>query len=179
MNFHDFTQFYSKLRLAHQHLESRKQQGLSLEHATNASGIELVQCAEAHCRAFLVRSAHEMTKGVNKTLSKELTAVLHQLIELYAYDTCMKSLGDLLRVSTTIYCNQFIRKLISFLISSHATVHITCRAKCARIAGKIGIVFDENSAECCWHRGRVRYTRYDSELSTGCLRRKCIRATFC
>lgn len=94
--------FCSKLRLANQHLESRKRQGLSVESATNATGIELVQCAEAHCRAFLVRSAYEMTKDINKTLSKELCAVLHQLIELYAYDTCMKSIGDLMRVSAII-----------------------------------------------------------------------------
>lgn len=97
-----FDQFCSKLRLAHQHLESRKKQGISIENATNATGIELVQCAEAHCRAFLVRSAHEMTSDINKTWSKELCAVLHNLIELYAYDTCMKSIGDLLRVSTAI-----------------------------------------------------------------------------
>lgn len=98
----------SKLRLAYQHLEKRKKQGLSIEHATNATGIELVQCAEAHCRAFLVRGAYEMTKGINKTLSKELAAVLHELIALYSYDTCMKSIGDLLRVSSTICCKLFI-----------------------------------------------------------------------
>lgn len=107
-NSHQRILISSKLRLAHQHLEKRKQQGLSIEHATNATGIELVQCAEAHCRAFLVRGAHEMTKGINKTLSKGLAAVLHELIALYSYDTCMKSIGDLLRVSSKFCCKLFI-----------------------------------------------------------------------
>lgn len=78
---------------------------MSNEHAANATAIELVQCAEAHCRAFLVSSAYEMTKDIHKKLSPELTKIIHQLIELYAIDTCMKCIGDLLRVCTfhTIY----------------------------------------------------------------------------
>lgn len=71
---------------------------MSQEHAANATAIELVQCAESHCRAFLVSSAYEMTKDIHKKLSPELTKIIHQLIELYAIDTCMKCLGDLLRV---------------------------------------------------------------------------------
>lgn len=89
---------FSKLRLAYQHIEERKKRGQSQEHAANATAIELVQCAEAHCRAFLVSSAYEMTKDIHKKLSPELTKIIHQLIELYAIDTCMKCLGDLLRV---------------------------------------------------------------------------------
>lgn len=85
--------------MAYQHLERRKKRGMSNENATNATSIELVQCAEAHCRAFLVRSAYECTKDLAKTHSPELTAVIHQLAELYAVDTCMKMIGDLLRVS--------------------------------------------------------------------------------
>lgn len=88
----------SKLRLAHQHVEERKEKGQSNENAANATAIELVQCAEAHCRSFLVRSAYEMTKDIGKTLSPELAAVIHQLVELYAIDTCLKATGDLLRV---------------------------------------------------------------------------------
>lgn len=88
----------SKLRLAYQHVEQRKKNGQSYENAANATAIELVQCAESHCRAFLVSSAYEMTKNIDKKLSKELSAVIHQLVELYAIDTCLKSLGDLIRV---------------------------------------------------------------------------------
>lgn len=90
----------NKLKLAHQHVEERKKRGLSNEHAANATAIELVQCAESHCRAFLVSSAYEMTKDIDKKLSPELSKVIQQLIELYAIDTCMKCLGDLLRFTT-------------------------------------------------------------------------------
>lgn len=90
--------FDSKLRLAHQHLEERKKKGLTYEHAANATSIELVQCAESHCRSFLVSSAYEMTKDIDKKLSPGLSKVIHQLVELYAIDTCLKSLADLLRV---------------------------------------------------------------------------------
>lgn len=109
----------SKLRLAHQHLEQRKKQGLSTEIASNQTAIELVQCAEAHCRAFLVRSAYESTKDISKTLSSELCKVLYQLIELYAVDTCLKSIGDLLRVSSscTKAEHQQIYHLLNFLFS--------------------------------------------------------------
>lgn len=89
---------YSKLRLAHQHLEERKRNGQTYEHAANATAIELVQAAESHCRAFLVSSAYEMTKDISLKLSPELSNVIQQLIELYAIDTCMKLLADLLRV---------------------------------------------------------------------------------
>lgn len=80
-------------------MEERKKQGMSNENAANATAIELVQCAESHCRAFLVSSAYETTRDIDKKLSPELAAVIHQLIELYAIDTCLKSMGDLLRVS--------------------------------------------------------------------------------
>lgn len=94
-----FFQFLlSKLRLAHAHLEQRKKKGYTYEHAANATSIELVQCAESHCRAFLVSSAYEMTKDLDKKLSPQLTKVIQQLIELYAIDTCLKSLADLVRV---------------------------------------------------------------------------------
>lgn len=96
---------HSKLRLAHQHVEQRKKNGQSYENAANATAIELVQCAESHCRAFLVSSAYEMTKDIDSKLSPELAAVIHQLVELYAIDTCIKSTGDLLRVCVFHYIN--------------------------------------------------------------------------
>lgn len=60
-----------------------------------------------------------MTKGINKTLSKELTAVLNQLIELYAYDTCMKSIGDLLRVSVQFYYLFYLLIEFNSILFSH------------------------------------------------------------
>lgn len=94
----DCVKLFSKLRLAYQHIEERKKKGLTYEHAANATAIELVQCAESHCRAFLVSSAFEMTKDIDKKLSPQLAKVIHELIELYAIDTCMKLLADLIRV---------------------------------------------------------------------------------
>ena len=90
---------FSKVRLAYEHIEQRKQQGMTNEDASNNTAIELIQCAEAHCRAFLLQSAYEMSKNNGKTLSPELCAALDNVIELYALDTCMRTLGDLLRVS--------------------------------------------------------------------------------
>lgn len=89
---------FSKLRLAHQHLEQRKKSGKTYENAANATAIELVQCAESHCRTFLVSSAYEMTRDINKKLSSELSKAIQKLIELYAIETCLRSLADLLRV---------------------------------------------------------------------------------
>jgi len=90
----------SKIRLAHQHLEQRKKNGQSYEHAANATGIELTQCAEVHCRSFLLSSAYEMTKDINKKVSPELAKVILQLVELYAVDTCTKLIADLVRFTT-------------------------------------------------------------------------------
>lgn len=91
--------YSSKVRLAYDHIENRKHLGFGPEDAVNATSIELVQAAEAHCRAFLVQSSYEMTKNIGLTASSSLTAVIQQLIELYALETCTNSLGDLLRVS--------------------------------------------------------------------------------
>lgn len=91
--------FFSKIRLAYEHVENRKKLGHSHEDATNMSSIELAQAADAHCRAFLVQSSYEMTKNLGTTVSTSLATVLQQLIELYAVDTCMKAVGDLFRVS--------------------------------------------------------------------------------
>lgn len=150
------------MRLAHEHIEKRKKQGQSYENAANATAIELVQCAEAHCRAFLVSSAYETTKDINKKLSPELSATIQQLIELYAIDTCMKSLGDLLRVCIffsrfdffhfiqSIFMNQTIN---SFSTSNFSIlVYNIIGSECTAITTKIGGFIGENSAKCRWHR---------------------------
>lgn len=91
---------HSKLRLAHKHVEERMNGGQSYGKATNETAIELVQCAEAHCRSFLVQSAYEMVKDTNSSeRAPELAIVIQQLVEIYAIDTCLKSIGDILRVS--------------------------------------------------------------------------------
>ena len=89
----------SKVRLAYENIERRKKSGYSVEGATNMTSIELAQAAEAHCRAYLVQSSYEMAKGFGSHVSNSLATVLHQLIELYAVETCLKSIADLIRVS--------------------------------------------------------------------------------
>lgn len=64
----------------------------------NSTSIELAQAADAHCRSFIVQSAYEMTKNIGQNVSNSLATVIHNLIELYAIETCLKSLADLLRV---------------------------------------------------------------------------------
>lgn len=87
----------NKIRLAYEHVENRKKLGHSHEDATNLSSIELAQCADAHCRAFIVQTAYEMTRNLEPTVSTALATVIRQFIELYAVDTCMKFVGDLFR----------------------------------------------------------------------------------
>lgn len=92
------------MRLAFEHIENRKNLGYGPEDAANATSIELVEAAEAHCRAFLVQSSYEMTKNLGQTNSTALTTVIHLLLELYAIETCTRSLSDLLRVYICDFC---------------------------------------------------------------------------
>lgn len=88
-----------KISTAFVNLEARKKKGYTQEEAANLTSIELAASADAHCRAFLVQSGYEMIEKASKSLSPALAVILRQIIELYAVETCMKSLGDLLRVS--------------------------------------------------------------------------------
>lgn len=84
--------------MAYEHIENRKNLGYGHEEAANQTSIELSHAAEAHCRAFLVQSSYEMTKNLGQTVSTSLATSIQLLIELYAIETCTKSLSDLLRV---------------------------------------------------------------------------------
>lgn len=114
------TYIHSKVRLAFEHIENRKRQGLSHEDACNSTALELVQCADVHCRTFIVQSADEMTKELHTKLSTELTLVLRQLVELYAVDTCMRLMGDLLRVRS-IYAVLLLKFSLILLIQFQFT----------------------------------------------------------
>lgn len=151
-------ELFSKLRLAYQHIEERKKKGLTYEHAANATAIELVQCAESHCRAFLVSSAFEMTKDIDKKLSPQLALVIHQLIELYALDTCMKSLADLIRVR--LFFLTKIRKYAETNDNIHfspsfysilAIVYYYNGKGNTTIARSIGAIICFDSTECRWN----------------------------
>lgn len=85
--------------MAYEHLEQRKRAGNTQEMATNLTSIELVGAADAHCRAFMLQAGFEMVEKSASTLSPALTNTLRHLIELHAVETCLKNMGDLLRVS--------------------------------------------------------------------------------
>ncbi|KAK6618015.1 hypothetical protein RUM44_002457 [Polyplax serrata] len=89
--------FVGKLKLAVENLERRIRGGQSYEHAWNMTHIELTDCAEAHCRAFLVTRFHEAIENMNP--SPEVKRVLRQLVELYTLFWLMQKLGDFLRFS--------------------------------------------------------------------------------
>lgn len=86
-----------KVRQATENLEKRQRGGLSYEEAWNRTSIELTQCAEAHCRAFLVAKFYEAVEELNA--SQEAKTVLRQLVQLYAMHWLLQRLGDFLRVS--------------------------------------------------------------------------------
>lgn len=91
--------FFSKLRLANEHVEQRKKAGYTHEEAVNLTSLELAQTAEAHCRAFLVQSGHEMIEKLCQRVSPALAKVMRTVGELYAYNEALDSIGSLVRVS--------------------------------------------------------------------------------
>ncbi|XP_031842870.1 acyl-coenzyme A oxidase 1 isoform X2 [Nomia melanderi] len=88
-----------KIRLATENFERRIRSGVSQEDAWNETSIELMQCAEAHCRAFIVRTFIEAVRE-NTSVSKELCVILQHLCELYAVYWVLQRLGDFLRYSS-------------------------------------------------------------------------------
>ena len=87
-----------KIAIANAHLQKRVKSGCSPETAANFTSIELASCSEAHCRVFLLECGYEILEKAANSSSSELAAVFRQLIEIYAVDLCLKSLGDLLQV---------------------------------------------------------------------------------
>lgn len=87
-----------KIAIANAHLQERVKSGCSPETAANFTSIELASCSEAHCRVFLLECGYEILEKAANSSSSELAAVFRQLIEIYAVDLCLKSLGDLLQV---------------------------------------------------------------------------------
>lgn len=79
-------------------MDRRIRSGMSPEDAWNQTSIELVHCAEAHCRVFLVMRFIENIKELTN-VSNQLREVLMQLCELYALYWVLQRLGDFLRVS--------------------------------------------------------------------------------
>lgn len=89
-----------KLKTVYAKLEDFKKRGLTQEEAANRCSIELASTADAHCRGFLVQSSYVMINQACRDVSPALGKVLKQVIELFAVDTCIKSLADLQRYTT-------------------------------------------------------------------------------
>lgn len=99
-----------KLRIAYDKLENYKLQGHSHEEAVNLVSIELSSTSDAHCRAFLVQSAFTIIEKTSSELSPALVDVLKLIVNLFAVETCFKSLADLIRV-----CLIRVRKFLLWL----------------------------------------------------------------
>lgn len=98
----------NRIRIAFNHVNDKKASGIGHEDAVNKTSIELVQAAEAHCRVLLVQFSYEQILAETKNYSKSLGDILNALVELYAVDTCLHSLNNLLLVNTIInyvYCD--------------------------------------------------------------------------
>ncbi|XP_034179560.1 acyl-coenzyme A oxidase 1 [Osmia lignaria lignaria] len=87
-----------KIRLATENMDSRIQKGISSEDAWNQTSIELAQCADAHCRVFIVQQFVEAVSQIT-SVSKQLRQVLSQLCELYAIYSVLQRRGDFLQFS--------------------------------------------------------------------------------
>ncbi|XP_043601113.1 probable peroxisomal acyl-coenzyme A oxidase 1 isoform X1 [Bombus pyrosoma] len=87
------------VRLAAEHLYRRIRDGVPIEEAWNQTGIELAQCAEAHARAFIVKTFAKAIKQLNSK-SKEFRQVMFQLCELYIVYWALRNVGNFLRFSS-------------------------------------------------------------------------------
>uniref|UniRef100_A0A1L8DYW9 Acyl-coenzyme A oxidase n=2 Tax=Nyssomyia neivai TaxID=330878 RepID=A0A1L8DYW9_9DIPT len=90
----------AKIRIAAESVEQRMGEGKKTGTAANESSIELVEAADAHCRAFILRAGAKSIDEVTRKVSPALGGVLRDLLELYAVDAAKKALGDLLRFTT-------------------------------------------------------------------------------
>ncbi|KAF4526156.1 hypothetical protein B566_EDAN008192 [Ephemera danica] len=71
--------------------------GLAPEIAWNSVSVQLVEAAEAHCRAFLVERYVEALHTRMIELSPELRAVMQQLCKLYCVYWTLRKRGDFLQ----------------------------------------------------------------------------------
>lgn len=79
-------------------MDRRIHNGISAEDAWNQTSIELAYCAEAHCRAFIVKTFVENIKEI-RSISDQLKQVLFQLCELYVIYWVLQKRGDFFQVS--------------------------------------------------------------------------------
>uniref|UniRef100_A0A1A9VP18 Acyl-coenzyme A oxidase n=1 Tax=Glossina austeni TaxID=7395 RepID=A0A1A9VP18_GLOAU len=87
----------NKIRIAYERLEQQMREGAILEVATNRCGIEMIQAAELHGRAFLALTALTELQALSQKVSPALSEIFQWLLELYLVDACLQRIGDFLR----------------------------------------------------------------------------------
>ena len=84
-----------KISSAFKRIEERKK-FCTPEEATNQTSIELANAAEIHCQTFFLNSALEMLRNLNE--SPSMKSVLTNIVEIYAIELVLRSLGSFLQV---------------------------------------------------------------------------------
>lgn len=85
------------ISLATENMERRIRNGSPPEDAWNETSIQLAYSADAHCRAFIIKTFTDAVRQIT-TLSPQLHQVLLQLCELYAIYWILQRRGDFLQV---------------------------------------------------------------------------------
>ncbi|KAG5668402.1 hypothetical protein PVAND_016342 [Polypedilum vanderplanki] len=85
-----------KISSAWKHIEEKKK-FLTVEEATNQTGIELIRCAELHCYVCLLQTGIEEIEQIIKNVSPALREVFKNVLELYAIDNVLNMIGDILQ----------------------------------------------------------------------------------
>uniref|UniRef100_A0A1B6GE28 Acyl-coenzyme A oxidase n=1 Tax=Cuerna arida TaxID=1464854 RepID=A0A1B6GE28_9HEMI len=80
-------------------LEKKARQGVAPEVAWNETSVQLVQCAVAHCRSFIVQTFVETLAAAKATMSPALHLVLSQLCQLYTVYWMLRDVGHFLMYS--------------------------------------------------------------------------------
>lgn len=97
-----------KIETAHRHMNDKIKRGVNSEDAWNETSIELVAASEAHCKAFIVETYYNSVQQIVPSVSQQLGKALTELCELYAVNTLLKNIGDLLRVSVGLSHDLFV-----------------------------------------------------------------------
>ena len=135
-----------KIGLAYKHLEERKK-FCSAEEAANQTSIELAKAAEVHCQGFLLQSAIEMLEGSTKDVSPSLVVVLRDVLELYAVDLAIRSLGSLLQVILFYLMNEILLFIVNlFTVCEHFIIRHRNTSR------SIGSCFNEIQKKRNWNR---------------------------
>ncbi|KAJ0182749.1 hypothetical protein K1T71_002118 [Dendrolimus kikuchii] len=81
-------------------IRRRVDSGMSFEDAWEHSGVQLVQAAEAHCRAVICEIYYKEIVRLTASSSPNVKIVLNQLTSLYLMHWALERTGDLLRYSS-------------------------------------------------------------------------------